>query len=51
MSVIQATVNTVIASYNVTLPELQKISYDVAFDYQDEAFGLGAKISHKQQQQ
>lgn len=48
MEGIEEAANKLIEKMNITLPELKKVEYEVAFDYQDKAFGTGVKIAMKQ---
>jgi hypothetical protein len=47
ISVIEATINSVLSALHIRLPELQTIDYQVAFDYQDGALGTGMKVASK----
>ena len=47
MYAVKESVNTLIHKLAPQLPEFQTFNYQIAFDYQDEAFGTGILIAPK----
>ncbi len=48
LTVVQATINTIISKLDIVLPELDLIDYIISFDYQDVAIGTGINVTKKQ---